>query len=376
MQKLFLIPIISVFDVHDVAVRDWLNKLDDSALRSHLEYPFKLNHFFPESARHALMSVDNVHNEILHLLDIINPQAVFLDISVDLVELESKYNKRLLSPLEFWSEYYGISASMSGSLHTIYCIYIKGIIDKKIRLIESKEHLPLSVVFYGVDIKTREELIHVYENILDMDGEFLLQIARVINEITSLRASPKHLWYSPMQVRQMAISYEETEKFYSELLIRLERLLKFKLREYIVRSLREHALEFLSAYEKFLDYKMGEDEIKISHILEGLNFLTAQSDYSAIVIFCAPMHYSALMNALKKEKRISELGITIRDINITALLNKMKPFNQKNRIMQSNYDIALNILGQKKPERYGSSSALLVPTRDTPHLTLQHDNIS
>jgi len=361
MPKLFLIPIISIFDVHDVAVREWLTKVDETTLHSHLEYPFKLDRFFPESSRHALMSVDAVHSEILRLLDMIDPQVVFLDISVDFVELENKYNKRLISPLEFWSEYYQISADKSGQ-QAIYCIYIEGIIDKKIRLIESKEHLPLSVVFYGMDIKAREELIPVYENTLDSDDQFILQIARAINEITSLRESPKHLWYTPMQVRQAAVSYEETEKFYSELLSRLGRMLKFKIRGYIVKSLGKHALEFLSAYEKFLEHKMREDEIKFSNIIEGLNVLTAQSDYPAIVIFCGPMHYSTFMNALKKEKRLAELGITVGDINITALLDKMKPFVQKSRIMQSNYEIALNILGKEKPERYNVPGAVLAPT--------------
>jgi hypothetical protein len=361
MAKLFLIPIISIFDVHDVAVREWLNKLDDTALHTHLEYPFKLDRFFPESSQHALMSVDDVHGEILRLLDIINPEVVFLDLPVDFVELENRYNKRLISPFEFWSEYYQISANMEAS-QAIYCIYIEGIIDKKIRLIESKEHLPLSVVFYSPDIKTREELIPVYENILDKDGEFLLQIARVINEITSLRESPKQLWYSIMQVRQTAVSYEETERFYNELLIRLKRLLTFKIRDYVVKSLREHALEFVSAYEKFLDYKMREDEIKFSNIIEGLNILKVQSDYQAVVIFCAPMHYSFLLDFLKKEKGLSRLGITVEDINIAALIDKMKPFMQKNRIMQSNYETALNILGQKKPERFNVPGAVLVPT--------------
>jgi hypothetical protein len=368
MPKLFLIPIISVFDVHDVAVRDWLNRLDESALHTHLEYPFKLDRLFPESSQHALLGVDDIHNEVLRLLDIINPQAVFLDVSIDFVELENKYNKRLISPLEFWAEYHQISVRASRS-QAIYCIYIEGIIDKISRLIESKEHLPLSVIFYGLDIKTREDIIPVYENALDRDGEFLLQIARAVNEITSLRESPKHLWYTPMQVKQTAVSYEETEKFYNELLSRLGRMLKFKIRDYIVKNLRKQAVEFLSAYEKFLEHKMREDEIKLSNIMEGLNVLSSQSGCSAIVIFCGPMHYFALLNGLKKEKRLSELGITIEDVNITALLNKMKPFVQKNRIMQSNYETALDILGRKKPARFNAPGAVLVPTLYIPHST-------
>ncbi len=361
MPELYLIPIISAFDVHDVAVRDWLNRLDDTTLNSHLEYPFKLDRFFSESSRHALANVDKVHNEILRLIDVINPQAIFLDISIDFIELENRYNKRLISPLEFWSEYYLISASMSGLSQVIYYIYINGIIDKNIRLIESKDHLPLSVVFYGQDIKTREEFIPVYENIRDKDGEFLLQTARAVNEITSFRKLPDHLWYSPMQIRQMDISYEETEKFYDELLNRVERLLKFKIRDYMIKNLREQALEFLYIYEKFLDYKIRIDELNFANILEGLKTLIAQSDYPVIVILCAPMHYPALLSALRNEIRLHEMGFTVRDIDILALLNKMKPFIQKNRIMQSNYDIVLNILGLDRPKKYHNHSALLVP---------------
>jgi len=361
MATLFLIPIISLFDVHDAAVRDWLSRLDDESLQDHLEFPFRLARFFPESTKHALKSVEDVHTEVLRLLDIINPQAVFLDISVDFVELENRHNKRLLSPLEFWSEYYQISASMGGALQTIYCIYIKGIIDKEIKLIENKEHMPLSVVFYGLDIKTREELIPVYETVFERDGDFILQAARVINEIANFRKLPEHLWYTSMQTRNAAISYEETEKFYTELLNRLTRLLKFKVREHIVKNLKDKALEFVSAYERFLDYKMREDEIKSSNIFEGLKVLVSQSALSSIVIFCAPMQYSALFNALRNEKRLKELGITFGEIDITALLGRMKPFIQKNRIMQNNYGIALNILGFEKPKRYDVPIALLVP---------------
>lgn len=361
MPKLFLIPTISMFDVHDMAVRDWLNKLDATAMQTHLEYPFGLDRFFSESSRRALANVDEINNEILRLLDIINPHAVFLDISIDFVELENKYNKREISPLEFWAEYNQISASMSGASQMLYCIYINGIIDKEIRLIESKEHLPLSVVFYGLDVKTREELIPVYENILDKDSEFILELARIVNEITNLREKPKHLWYTQMQVRQMAVSYEETEKFYTELLFRFERMLKHKVRDYIVKKLRNSALEFLSSYEKFLDYKIREDEIKISNIIEGLNVLSNQSGYSSIVIFCGPMHYSALENALKKEKMLPELGISFESIDLAGLLDKMKPFMQKNRIMQRDYDIALDILGRRKPERFENPGSILVP---------------
>ena len=352
MPELFLIPIISTFDVHDVAVRDWLNKLDNEALRRHLESPYGLERFFPQNSRQAIKCVDEVHEEVLRLHESIDPQAVFLDISIDLVELENRYNKRMLSPSEFWAEYYQTEACEKRSSRTLYCIYIKGIINRLIRLIENKEHLPLSIVFYGTDIKTREELVPVYEDALDKDSEFVLQIAKELNEIMNLRESPKNLWYSTMAEKQAAVSYEETEKFYTELLYRLKRLLKFKAREHFVTTLKENALEFISSYEKFLDNKMREDDIKFSNILEGLDVLTSQSELKVIVIFCQAMHYPVLLNSLKKEKRLQEMGIIICDIDIIRLLNMMKPFTSKNRIMQSNYDIALDITGRKKPQRF------------------------
>ncbi len=360
MPELFLIPIISTFDVHDVAVREWLNKLDDDALGRHLESPYGLERFFPQNSRQALKCVDEVHDEAMHLLESIDPQAVFLDISVDLVELENRYNKRMLSPSEFWSEYYQTGACEQRSSRTLYCIYIKGIINRLIRLIENKEHLPYSIVFYGTDIITREELVPVYENAFDKDSEFVLQIAKELNEIMNLRESPKNLWYSTMAIRQTSISYEETEEFYNELLSRIKRLLKFKVREHFAKNLKGIAMEFLSAYEKYLENKMKEDNMKISNILEGLRVLTSQSELKAIVIFCQTMHYPVLLNSLKKEKRLQEMGITFGDIDITRLLNMMKPFTSKNRIMQSNYDIALDITGRKKPQRFEAPDTIIV----------------
>jgi len=128
----------------------------------------------------------------------------------------------------------------------------------------------------------------------------------------------------------------------------------------VCRTLKENALEFISSYEKFLDNKMREDDIKFSNILEGLNVLTSQSELKAIVIFCQPMHYPVLLNSLKKEKRLQEMGIIICDIDIIRLLNMMKPFTSKNRIMHSNYDIALDITGRKKPQRFEVPEAIIV----------------
>lgn len=158
MSKLFLIPVISIFDIHDAATREWLNTLDENSILPHLDYPFRLDRFFPESEKHALICADNVHREVLYLLEIINPQAIFLDISTDFYELENKYNKRLKSPQEFWSEYYETFSDLHEPARTIYRIYIKEIIDRNIRLIESKDRLPLSVVFYGMDRKSRKNL--------------------------------------------------------------------------------------------------------------------------------------------------------------------------------------------------------------------------
>jgi len=361
MTDLFLIPIISVFDVHDVAVRDWLIKLDDNALKSHLESPYGLERYFSQSARHAIKSVEEVHNEVLRLIDTIDPQAVFFDISVDFVELENRYNKRLMSPSEFWKEYYQAGACIEDASRSVYCIYIQGIIDRLIRLIENKEHLPLNVVFYGLPMKTREELIPVYEDAFDRDSEFVLEMAKEINEIMNLRESPEQMWYSTMAARQTAVSYEETEKFYTELLYRIRRLLKYRAREHFVRILNDNALKFLNAYEKFLDHKIMEEEIKLSNILEGLDVLAVQSELRTIVVFCAPMNYFNLFTSLQNEKRLHEMGITLGDIDTNRLIGKMKPFVQKSRIMQNDYEIALDILGRKRPQRFDVPDAIIVP---------------
>jgi hypothetical protein len=266
MSRLFLIPAINIFEVHDSVVRDWLTKLDDAAIQQYLENPFKLERYFAQSARHALISVEKVHKELLSLLDIIEPQAIFLDISIDHSELENKYNKRLISPRDFWEQYYEtISGDMIEPARTLYKIYITQIIEKNTRLIESKDRLPLSLIFYGVDKRSREEIIPLYEEVFEKDGEFLLEAARAANEIINFREKPKHLWYSSQKMRQMAISYEETQEFYDEFLSRLRRLLEFKARDYFVKSLRNKAGEFAVAYEKFLDHKIKEIEIIFSN---------------------------------------------------------------------------------------------------------------
>jgi hypothetical protein len=357
MSGLFLIPSINIFEVHDSVVRDWLTELDDAAIHQYLEHPFKLERYFPESARHALISSEKVHKELLKLLDIIDPQAIFLDISVDLSELENKYNKRLISPHEFWAQYYEtVSSDLIEPARTLYSIYITEIIEKNTRLIESKDRLPLSLVFYGVDKRSREEIIPVYEEVFEKDGEFLLQTARAANEIINFREKPEHLWYSSRKMRQMAISYEETRKFYDEFLSRLKRLLEFKARGYFVKSLGNKAREFAVAYEKFLDHKMKENEIIFSNIVEGLNILTSQSGNASIVILCDPMDYVALLDFLGKNNKMAFPGISMGNINIDPLLHEMKPFLQKNRIMQSNYEIALNILEREKPGKYATGN--------------------
>jgi len=360
MFRLFLVPSINIFEVHDSAVRDWLANLDDAAIQQYLGNPFRLERYFPQSARHALISAEKVHKELLILLDIIDPQSVFLDISIDLSDLENKYNKRLISPREFWEQYYEtVSSEMIEPAKTLYSIYIMQIIEKNTRLIESKDRLPLSLVFYGVDRISREEMIPVYEEVFEKDGEFLLQAARAANEIINFREKPKHLWYSSQKMRQMAISYEETRKFYDEFLSRLRRLLEFKARDYFVKRLRNKAGEFADAYEKFLDHKIKENEILFSNIVEGLNILTSQSGNQSIVILCDPINYDVLHDLLGKKITITFPGISMADIEINALLNEMKPYLQKNRIMQSNYDIALNILEREKPGKYTISRIFL-----------------
>ncbi|MCE8429080.1 MAG: hypothetical protein J5U19_11905 [Candidatus Methanoperedens sp.] len=351
MPDIFLIPIINMFEVHDAAMREWLNGLDQSSLRSHLDYPFRLERFFPETVRRALKRADEVHKEILELLDIIDPDAIFLDISIDLIELENKYNKRSISTLEFWSLCYHIPARIETPFNALYNIYIKEIFKRSTRFLENKENLPLSVVFYGEKLEKHENFINLYRNVLLKDDQFLLQMARTVNEITSFRERPKHLWHSWAQDKLMAISYEETEQFYDELLSRMKGLLEFKIRDFIVKNLRNDAAEFVNAYENFLDNNKTYDGSVISNIFEGLKVITRQSEFSSIVIFCAPWHYSAILYSLKKDTRLPGMNIAPARINIDSLIDKMKPFLQKDRIIENDYNIALNILGRKKPDR-------------------------
>ena len=362
MPKLFLIPVINVLDVHDAVMREWLSGLEDTALKEHLEYPFKLERFFPESARFALINVNKVHDEIISLFNNIDPQAVFLNISTDLYELENKYNKRLVSPREFWLEYYeNISNDISEPARTIYRIYLKDIIDKNIRLIESKERFPLNVLFYGLNMGSRDELIPVYEEVFNHVEDFTLQMARAVNEIMNLREKPKKLWHSSFKATRVGISYEETEKFYDELLNRFKRLLKYKARDYFVKSLREHANAYAGSHEKFLDHKMREDEIKFSNITEGLKILGSQIERSEIVILCEPVDYTAIHYFLKNNAGLARSGFSMQEISLTGLFEKMKPFIQKNRIMQSNYEIAMDILGREIPKKFIGPGAILFP---------------
>lgn len=355
MPEIFLIPAINIIEVHDAAVREWLNGLSESSLRSHLDYPFRLDRFFPEISRHAVKSANEVNKEILELLDIIDPDAVFLDISVDLIDLENKYNKRLISPLEFWSSQ--ILSMPDGPYKIIYGIYIKDIIKKMARILENKEYLPVSVVLYGGRRKRHEDLISLYEDALEKDDAFLLQMARTVNEITSFREHPGYLWHS--WGKSMAISYEGTEKFYDEILSRMKGLLESRIRDFIVRNLKNDAAAFVNPYEDFLDNKKEYDRSLISNIIEGLEVLTGQSDLRSIVIFCNPVNYSAVYSGLKKD--IQGMKIDISGINTGRLLDKMKPFLQKDRILQNDYEMALDIIGNKKPDRFNDPVSILTP---------------
>lgn len=366
MPKLFLIPVINILEIHEAVVRDWLSDLEDTAIKEHLVCPFRLERFFPESARLALIKGNRVQDEILSLFNIIDPQAVFLNISTDLYELENKYNKRLISPHEFWLKYFkNRSDDINEPARTLYNIYLNEVIDKNIRLIESKERLPLNVLFYGLNMKLQDELIPVYEEVSDMAEDFTLQIARAVNEIMNLRERPKHLWLSSLNATRVRISYEETEKFYDELLSRLKRLLKYKARQYFVKILREQAGRYADSYEKFLNHKLKEEQIKFSNIIEGLKILILQSKLSEIVIVCEPADYISILRFLKNniDEAPGFSGFSIQEIGLTGLFEKIRPFVQKNRIMQSNYEIALNIIERKKPD----SSLSIVCHKDTPY---------
>ena len=101
-----------------------------------------------------------------------------------------------------------------------------------------------------------------------------------------------------------------------------------------------------------------EDENKISNITEGLKILELQTELSEIMILCQPGDYTSILDFLKNNM---STRFSIMQISLIALFEKMRPFIQKNRIMQNNYDIALNILGREKPKRFTGHSAVLFP---------------
>jgi hypothetical protein len=72
------------------------------------------------------------------------------------------------------------------------------------------------------------------------------------------------------------------------------------------------------------------------------------------------MNYAILHDLLGKNIEATISGISMPSIEINELMKDMLPFLQKNRIMQSNYDIALNILERKKPKKYESSGVLII----------------
>jgi len=135
--------------VHDSVVKDWLNKLDEASVQTISGTSFlNWKGFFSESGKNALISAGKVHKELLAFTGFDRSQAVFLMFQLNLCELENKYNKRLISPQEFWEKYHEtVSSDMNETVRILYRIYIKEIIDKNIRLIESKDRLPLSIVF-------------------------------------------------------------------------------------------------------------------------------------------------------------------------------------------------------------------------------------
>ena len=92
-----------------------------------------------------------------------------------------------------------------------------------------------------------------------------------------------------------------------------------------------------------------------------MKVFSVQSELRTIVIFCSPMNYFSLFNSLQKEKRLHEMGITLEDIEIKRLIETMKPFLQKSRIMQSNYELALDISGRKRPQRFDVPDAIIMP---------------
>jgi tRNA nucleotidyltransferase/poly(A) polymerase len=234
---------------------------------------------------------------------------------------------------------------------------------KMARLIENLDHHPLKVVFYDIKEEDKERLVPIYEEALDRDGDLILKLARIGSDMAAFKEIPRHMWYSTMRPKQTAISYEETEDFYEELYSRYQRLLRFKIREYVVKRVGEEARIFLASYEKFLDNKILEEEQKARNIQEALPLLTAQAwEVKNIAIYCAPIYYEGLHARLEKSPKK----------DISKLLEAMKPFTQKNRIMQGNYNLALNILGLKRPAKYSTPSTCLCPLKKEATSSTQH----
>ncbi|HEX7628009.1 MAG TPA: hypothetical protein VF354_03710, partial [Candidatus Methanoperedens sp.] len=121
-----------------------------------------------------------------------------------------------------------------------------------------------------------------------------------------------------------------------------------------------HAEAYAVSHEKFLDHKIREDEIKFSNITEDLKILESQIERSEIVILCEPKDYIAIHDFLKNNVDALS-GFSMQEISLTRLFEKMKPFIQKNRIMQSNYEIAMDILGREIPERFIGPGSILIP---------------
>lgn len=366
MPRIFLIPAISIFDVHDTAVRDWLNKQKDSKIREYLDYPYRLDNLFLESVKQAIICAERVYEETLKLVDSINPQAVFLEISQEHIKLENDYNSRKIASDTFWKEYYKyiLGSLLSEAAKLVYQGYMERTFRRMARLIENLDHHPLRVVFYDIKEEDKEKLVPIYEEALDRDGDFVLKLARMGSDMAAFKEIPRYMWYTTMRPKQMAISYEETEDFYEELYSRYQRLLRFKIREYIVKRVGKEARIFLASYEKFLDSKILEEEQKARNIQEALPLLIAQAwEVKNIVIYCAPIYYEGLHTRLEKSLHEFKRSFSLPKKDISKLLEAMKPFTQKNRIMQGNYSLALNILGLQRPTRYSSPSACLIPLK-------------
>ncbi|HIH44362.1 MAG TPA: hypothetical protein HA257_04580 [Candidatus Methanoperedenaceae archaeon] len=344
MKELYILPYVSFFDAHDVALRDWLRINDDAGVRKYMGAPGSAQRLFPENARRALAWADSAFDELRRLMVTIASDAVFLDISTDHDRLEEAYNLKALSSQELWCEYTGfLFRSPDGEVkREFYRKYMAPLVEGMSGLIEGRR-----AYFYDVDEAARSRFIPVCDAAFDANADFMLALARLASRMGGFREAPRHIWHTTPMLRQKAVLYEESAAFHAGLMSTLARLLKARTRGYIVRNIHEQAYDFLSRYERFLDMKSEVDSQRMNNIVDRV---LSQDEVRAVML-CEPMHFMSMRQGLERAAEIfpeMRLGKT----DITILLKRMSRFTQMFRNMQANYVFALDVLGVEMRERY------------------------